>query len=1598
MSLPTPPATSHRDEKENRAPRFTRVSWSETAQYRAITASPPRTASAHSSASRAGPSRSILKRTTQPITPLFDENAKEGTPEPSDPLTDLHYLDGPVSRILAEDPTLRDSIEGYSILAARLRACVADNTDADASWPLFQPIRKQRDLLVQAMVRDIRQVFNDPLDGDTPSAEVCTRGEPSSLPSPRESPKKKRGMSAEQVKRARDLCGVCHAVLKLLCLVFTLPALYQLFTEDELGYILTQVLAIPLANELPTPNARKTCALAIAVIQTQRLPAEVLEPAKDRIAYALRRGIEGELGKEGKKGSVSDGLKAIHDLSLYQPSIFVPAFAPLVPAVLSNLLANTLPLRNQACHALGGLALAAASLPPSEAHTRISTAVASRLVRRVAVSIPLSPSKKAIPGSPSHDSPLVRTLRTTLNQKDPKYASQGPVWAFSVIAHLVVLLGPTVYLHSELTRTIMALFSLGMHHGKSSVRGLGCLAWRTMIWAYFRPPHVKLTITTDTDDEGEDSATEEDLIEERVKHERVMRANFENLLSIVDMGAGVNTVGAILGQELTEDIHVHAALRVLAEMVERGGHTCKEAMDVARQLLGSATTAEHHLVPDWDHRKLLAPGLFSANPGLLTADWKTLSAPVKGVLDQCPSVADIRPLTLEEIATDGVWDEFLTIWKAGLSVLRLQWGSEEVPSEVREIWFNLLKGHAKPLLDAGDYDGLAELSTRARDVLVWILDKDNFDFTMRKEELGEEIPTSPVKPGSRRKNMVDEPLPEHRWNHAVKLFLVRDLFGITRAVFPLDIFAGLAESVLQHLNSNEEDLVGDLRSTDEVREQWASLCAEAALVCDIGLIQAFWTNKLGRGLRCCDWTADVRALVWQTFLERWEDGAKNWEAAIVLLSVPFIEASGWELGSEELNAWEDFLKTAMNAALDCGVDASAFLDHIAAAVAAGQAPGATSAVRVADLLLSQLDFADAREVPMELFEFTSDTLTVAYPPAPRHKVMCMWLIRSLTRVIDACPAELCFSTLQTLSEGVCTWIADEYDDCTAEEYSSDILPLYQTILVSIQGLGVNAHFLETLAPLLEAPFRGRPDKHVGTVEAFADFWQETYASIPEPQSGWPEQIMRCLEAVAREQEDEASVENLTALKDDCHSPCGSDLGARPIEVKREEDCESEDEGSIVVPSPQTLSRLAGPLLKPTVFSRASTPEPSQLVEPTTPTPKATSRVPVFSTPHSHKPALKDAQVAAVGTSPGSPTRGSFPVDAPTTPKRGKFTENASPTRSQAGKNKENDSPIPHVASATERLAIRSPLLLESILGKRSRLDDDDGGEAQLGDVEKRVKRSKLHMSPLAPSATFMNSVQVHVATQDHTRLTAPTKDDVSMKQEDASGSESESEPPSPTQSTSSVSRKRKGVFLDAVVVPSITEVVRDKRRFSVGGPSLSLDSGTPNESKSHVLRRTRSATKLLGKQAEFQRLENTPKKRRMGRAHQLREEAASAAISSSSRSLRDAPLFGSDDSIMLASPSKIGDLPPSDDEPHIGQITPHRLVSPAVRRVQRIDFNSDPPSDDSIMSDSPSSERVVRKIARLGSEERRDVRPIPLNLRARSVSEFSSFSALGSDL
>ena len=240
MTLLTPPHSRSDKENRQRAARSNsisasaRVVWSQVNEYHSA-ASPARSKKLAASASKELPTRSILKQTSYPILPfLFPENERQVTPEPGDPLSDLHYLDRPVNKILAQCSSLLDLIEAYSVLTARLRAAVQETTDSNCSWPLFQPIRKRRLAFVDSVIRDLGRALVDPMDGDDLG---CTEPEPLlALPSPEKSPRKKRcGMNEEQVKYARDLATVSHAVIKFLGLVFTLPAVYCLF-DGSLGY------------------------------------------------------------------------------------------------------------------------------------------------------------------------------------------------------------------------------------------------------------------------------------------------------------------------------------------------------------------------------------------------------------------------------------------------------------------------------------------------------------------------------------------------------------------------------------------------------------------------------------------------------------------------------------------------------------------------------------------------------------------------------------------------------------------------------------------------------------------------------------------------------------------------------------------------------------------------------------------------------------------------------------------------------------------------------------------------------------------------------------------------------------------------------------------------------------------------------------------------------------------------------------------------------------------------------------------------------------------------------------------------------------------
>ncbi|KAJ7095727.1 hypothetical protein B0H15DRAFT_1019816 [Mycena belliarum] len=1346
MSLPTPPNTGHR-EKENRVPGGAHVIWSPHNQYRTITPIPQ--VPAATSASKTRPTKSILKKRSEPLLPLVAFQ-RETTPEPPQPKYDPNYLSSPVATIVSSSASLDDLIRAYSVLAARIKANIAlADSDASAKWLILQPLQKHRIELEEAIVRDLARCLVDPETMDqTPEdmeEEACLKEQPALLPSPKSSPKKKRGTTARKAKYGRDLCTTCHSVIKLLAVVFTLPAVSGVFTIAQLKLILAQVLAIPLADDLPTPNARKTYALAIWLLQSQRLSPAVLEKAADRIVFALRRGIEGELGKEGKKGSASDGLKAIHDLSVYQPSIFVPRFETVLQAVLGNLLAPTLGIRAQACHALGGLARGLVTLPVSSLHNRVSAAVISFLT---AAPPSPSPSKKSPTKSASNDSALMRTLRTTVRATEVQHVSQGPVWGLSVLASLLILANSAVYAHEQGRRAFIALLSCAMQHQKSSIRSLGCAVWRCAAWAYCQPLLPNGDDESEVDEES-DARTKSGAIQQGREHFWT-----QVVVTVVDMGVGLSTIAALLEETtFTSEESLARVAAVLKSMASKGGTSLVSAFDVLARMVSFEPAKE------WSWSKLLPRGLFSASPGLLTADYAALKNPVESVLAQCPNQKDIRSLTREEVAQPEIFDKLVEMWRECLGCLGLH-DNEAIPSNLLLVWDHLILANAILLQDSDTpADDTVEFANKAADILVDILLDTTMDVTLKVR--GTRFCTDGLEPTNELSNA------------ALKVRLVRALWETTRTIIPRAHLGSAAYKLVFTLLKQGDEFTDSGKAS---WTEWAAFCAEALMVCDHNDLQEFW-NCVGASNTKWDWTDATMSTVWRTFVEKWKDEAEcPWPAVLLLLTIPFTAKRPWELCDSDFELWDALILHAVDKGLDYGVDAVAVFDHVAAILMEGQSPTSTTSSRVADVLLTRLEIEEVRELPEALFEFINDTLRSSYPPEPRNAQQALWTLRSVARTIENCPAELVEELLRLIEVGLCLWVSDEHKALSETDYTYDAVNLYEVILMRLRSLPHHLSILESVASILESGFVGRKNKPAAIAAAFAEFWNESYSRYPVPEDGWPAEIQTCL-GISSDEVDELDPED----RRDKLSLSPPFRGAQVVSAIGKE---------VPVGSPFKLHSARFRSVSPE--AAGETGGAREVAQPPRPTTPVTSRSCPSTPPRPHKlPFVSQSSPA----SPASPLYVSYPPTTPKrTPLRATGSSKSSPNKRRKLDDKENVSPGLLISPVVERIAAASPRSGYDLVLSKKHASPDHGEE------ERPAKRSKLdrvlsgggqqsfHPAPSSSSTDEAEEEEERLVQFNLVEQSSP----------------SSSEEPTP------LSKKRKRVLFDAVEVPSVRQVYPER--------------------------------------------------------------------------------------------------------------------------------------------------------------------------------------------
>lgn len=584
--------------------------------------------------------------------------------------------------------------------------------------------------------------------------------------------------------------------------------------------------------------------------------------------------------------------------------------------------------------------------------------------------------------------------------------------------------------------------------------------------------------------------------------------------------------------------------------------------------------------------------------------------------------------------------------------------------------------------------------------------------------------------------------------------------------------------------------------------------------------------------------------------------------------------------TDDLNEWDSFLRLTMDRALDEGIDSIAIVDRVASAISEQHSPTSLSSTRIADLLLSHLDIAKASTTPRDLFEFINDTLVSTYPPEPRNKVPSIWLLRTLTRTMDTCPTELLEDMLRMVQGGISLWVSDEYSSLDRREYDLDLLPMYETIMAGMMSFTPGIRTLQKYSTVLESAFCGREDKPSGLKEAFLEFWTSTYVDIPEPSTGWPEQIVTCLLAVGLQTEPVTDVaQDIT----DSEELDDQEVEAQLMDVPSSDDYQLSPE----IPSPRSLA-LYNPFAPHAYRSPLPAPLSPEIPFPELPsTPKSSPHV---ITPHRpHKSSSPSRIAFSLLSPPTSPP--STPVRPPVTPKR-RTPFSRSHSSSRRG-DKENASPLRDIASVAERIAMRSPAVSTApVLGKRSLDVYDDGGlEVREG------KRCRKDMADAFGEAFGQDSpsssperrdravlVNMFLASAAAPAQASPLKHAVYLP---VPGSPSPAPP-----ANKPISRKRKGRFMEAVELPTLRSV---RRRTSMEQVSASEDDDTDYRptrplfvasssftdgrrrvsSPKKRLRKARSASKLPPSDDEYEGPRSLPQRRTVSMPHRRRQEQES---------------------------------------------------------------------------------------------------------------------------
>ncbi|KAL1667033.1 hypothetical protein GGF50DRAFT_49469 [Schizophyllum commune] len=541
-----------------------------------------------------------------PHDPAADELDPESDDRPSN-LCHPEYLTVPLEMLLDDSHdiprTMHDIAEAYTLLALCVRTEVRALTQDGASYPALDGIRKRASDLAHllhvhtrlALSKELEPILKYEIGGSVP------------LDSGR--------LAEDEIRNAEDSVTVCHCAMRVVSDIMAFWRLHQLFSEDDLCMLMTDLCDIILAKKLYIVKARQTCAIAVWTLYAQNLPWDILATQKDQLASAFGRAIRGEVGLSM---TISDGCKAFYKFSKLHPALFLPEFELLFPTVLRYLRSSSPERRLYAAHALAGFALGklTSGIPLPGACTALHTCIAE---------------KPADPSVPTFQS----ILEVACKQQGPTHCGDGPIFACVAALALILIAGPALFAHPASMQLVVTVAVGASTHGRSSARKLGARVWRALAWA---------------------AAQASAGTRERTRG-RLWRLVAQELR----FGAGAGVVAGMLMSGVGED--VGRAVGLVEKMLEHKEEGVREeAAGALVRMLGAGVKAEEGTVglEGLVDREMLEGGVLFTPYTRLTA----LATGLKGI-----DMGLVRALGEGEVL--GYWERLAACWervaRAGLA-------------------------------------------------------------------------------------------------------------------------------------------------------------------------------------------------------------------------------------------------------------------------------------------------------------------------------------------------------------------------------------------------------------------------------------------------------------------------------------------------------------------------------------------------------------------------------------------------------------------------------------------------------------------------------------------------------------------------------------------------------------------------------------------------------------------------------------------------------------------------------------------------------------------------------------------------------------------